>query len=195
VEIVFAVVGLIGVWVLRTTWRDRRNARAVALRRAVFVDRQDVFQDTWTVDFVEMLAVHEYRVFDWPPTEGNTLYELRRLDGPAWQVRIHRECRPELLRDMERSAEEFRWEPEQVAETRANILSPEWQSVGEHRSAEIESHYQVFLRHYDPSVDVEAAGMEDYWRSLLAMQLKREKEREERAKAARESHARPASPP
>jgi hypothetical protein len=168
----------------RSAWTKRRNERLVALRRVEIDESKDVLRWLWTFDFVEMLLVNDYTVHDWPPTESHDLFELRRRDGPTWEVRLHPDAVPEALKDLERSAREPFADPESLAERRAKITDGKWMSVRNDLTQTMETRYQLFVRNYDPSVDVEVVPLAVYWRSRLAFQRQREA-KEDAAEVAR----------
>ncbi|QRN94602.1 hypothetical protein JRI60_36570 [Archangium violaceum] len=183
-ELAYVLVAAIVLLWARSAWKKRRNERLVALRRVEIDERKDVFHWSWTFDFVEMLLVYEYNVYDWPPTESHDLFELRRRDGPTWEMRFHPDTVPEALKDLERSARNPFAEPEHLAKQRAMITDGKWRSVPDDITTTLETRYQLFVRNYDPSVDVEVVPLAVYWRRRLAFQRQRE-EKEDAAEAAR----------
>jgi hypothetical protein len=180
-ELGYVVAALLAALWARSAWRARRSARELAVRRAEFTERGDWYVEDWTFDFAEMLAVHRHLITDWPSSEGTVLYELHRLDGPTWEVRLHPECKPHRLKEFEEFAKKSFEGAEALAEMRANIVAPQWQPVGEHRSAELETRYQVFLRHHDPTVEIREVGLETYWHRMVQNEERRRSREQERA--------------
>lgn len=183
-ELGYVVAGAFALLWARSVWKKRRNERLVALRRVETDERNGVFHWSWTFDFVEMLVVYAYHVNDWPPTESHNLFALRRRDGPTWEMCFHSEAVPEALKDLERDARNPFADPERLAEQRAIVTDRKWMPVRSDIAATLETRYQLFVRNYDPSVDVEVVPLEVYWRRLLAFQRQREA-KEDAAESAR----------
>lgn len=183
-ELAYVLVGAIGLLWARSAWKKRRNERLIALRRVEIDEHKDVFRWSWTFDFVEMLLVYEGIVYDWPPAENHDLFELRRRDGPTWEMRFHPDAVPEALKDLERSALNPFANQERLAEQRTMITDGKWMSVPNDITTTMEMRYQLFVRNYDPSVDVEVVPLAVYWRRRLAFQRQREA-KEDAAEVAR----------
>jgi hypothetical protein len=186
-ELATGLVAILVAWWAVSAWRTRAYERAMALRRITFHEARDVYRDSWAFDFVEMLVLYEYRVLDWPPIESNTLYVLRRSDGPRWEIRLHPDCEPYMLAALERDAEQYRdiWDAEEVAERRRSIhrSTREWKSLDNHQAAQVETHYQLFLTRYTPTEPT--ARLDDVWRRLVAFEQDHEKRRSSAAAAPR----------
>lgn len=183
-ELAYVLVAATVLLWARSAWKKHRTKRLVALRRVEIDEREDVFHWSWTFDFVEMLLVYEYKVYDWPPTESHDLFEFRRRDGPTWEMRFHPDAVPEALKDLERSAREPFADPERLAEQRTMITGGKWLSVPNDITTTLETSYQLFVHNYDPSIDVEVVPLAVYWRRRLALQRQREA-KEDAAEAAR----------
>ncbi|WAM23790.1 hypothetical protein [Myxococcus sp. NMCA1] len=173
-ELGYVVAGAFALLWARSVWKNRRNERLVAIRRVEIDERKDVFHWSWTFDFVEMLVVYAYHVNDWPGIDGYNLFALRRRDGPTWEMRFHSDAVPEALKDLERDARKPFADPERLAEQRAIVTGGNWMPVRSDIAATLETRYQLFLRNYDPSVDVEVVPLEVYWRRLLEFQRQSE---------------------
>lgn len=184
-ELTCALVAAFVLLWARSAWKRRRNEQLVSLRRVEFDERSDVFHWLWTCDFVEMLLLHDYYVHDWPPTESHDLFMLRRRDGPTWEMCFHPDAVPEALKDLERSGRNPFMNQKRLAERRAKICDGKWMSVPDNITTTLETRYQLFVRNYDPSANVEVVLLTLIWRRLLAYQ--RQHEKAEPAAAARQS--------
>ncbi|WP_426745564.1 hypothetical protein VZQ01_32245 [Myxococcus faecalis] len=156
--------------------RAKRFQRAMALRRMTVHKRQDVFSDTWEFDFVEMAMLYEYRVFDWPPIESDSLYALRRCGDSHWEVQLSPDSAEERLREIERDAQtSATMSAEDVSRLRESILKHRdgWRRLDDHMAAQLDTHFKLFIAGYEPVTP--DFSLEVLWRRMLA--LKREKEK------------------
>src|SRR5215469_8285144 len=151
-----------GFWAhLAAGWRSSRNFQ---LRRPVYKTYSADGYFTQLVDFVEMQVLEHLASPD--PTPGvaswPTLQNLRRLEGPRWEVRPHPtyiDHRVAELRgrgsvaDPARLLQSERTELEQLVT--GNVPWEEWGWAGR-----IEPAYQLFLSQYRPTRNEEAASRE-----------------------------------
>jgi hypothetical protein len=165
----YLAAGLLMLLLARGAWRSRAAEKAASLQRVEFAASSEHDTETWTFDFAEMLAVHHWVSLEWPPSQSNVLYDLRRVDGPAWEVRLHHECQPEMLSNLGRDAARLPWPNERRDEQRAWIAAAPWQRLSTSRSAELEACFQQFLQHYR-ILEANLVHLRLYWRRLLAHQ-------------------------
>ncbi|WP_147477294.1 hypothetical protein [Corallococcus sp. AB038B] len=169
-----------GLWAW-STWRGRRHATAMALRRPEIHERKDVFSDYWVFDFVEMLMVHEYNVYDWPSITSYSLYALRRVGDAQWEVQQTPESVKESMVELERDARGTgALRPERMAKHREALLRNEWRRLDDHMAARLDTHYKLFLARYRP---IDTDSLVAYWERLVALLRDREHRQTERASA------------
>jgi hypothetical protein len=177
---IWVVALLAGLWAW-STWRERRYTSAIALRRPEIHERKDVFSDYWVFDFVEMLMVHEYSVYDWPGITRYSLYGLRRVGESHWESQQTPESVNESLAELERDAlGTWALRPEQMAERRDALLRNEWRRLDDHMAARLDAHYKLFLVRYRP---IKADSLTMHWGRLTAILRDRELRQAERAAA------------
>ncbi|WP_426756483.1 hypothetical protein [Myxococcus sp. Y35] len=177
-EITLGFAALWAVWWAWRAMRTKRFQRAMDLRRMTIHKRQDVFADTWEFDFVEMALLYEYRVFDWPPVESNSLYALRRCGDSHWEVQLMWESAEDRLREIDRDAKSsLPMSEDEVSRLRASIRKQRdgWRQLDDHMAAQLDTHYKLFLASYEPVTP--DFRLEDLWRRMTA--LKREREARE----------------
>jgi hypothetical protein len=176
VEITLALAALLAVWWIRSAMRAKRFQRAMDLRRMTVHKRQDVFSDTWEFDFVEMAMLYEYRVYDWPSYESDSLYALRRCGDSHWEVQLSLESAEEQLRVLDRDAKSsVTMRAEDVSRLHESILKQRdgWRRLDDHMAAQLDTHFKLFLAGYEP-VNPDFS-LEVLWRRMIALRREREK--------------------
>lgn len=149
--------------------RARSAMKAMALRRIILRVGRAAPKDKWIFDFFELRMLHKHRVMNHPPTDSSTLYLLRRIDGPHWEVLMHPKCSTyrlaQLERDMAKLENAEHLKPNHFHEKQESINKSalEWEAVDERHTAQLEKHYQVFLRNYTPTKPSRAPDKNNDW--------------------------------
>src|SRR5215472_8040976 len=171
---------LMGFWAALTAgWRSSRNAQ---LRRPVYKAYSADGYFTQLVDFVEMQVLEHLTSPD--PTPGvaswPTLQDLRRLDGPRWEVRPHPtyiEHRVAELRGRGSLADPSSLLQSERAELEQLMTGNlPWEAWG--WGARIEPAYRLFLGRSRPARDGDAASrgvpsLENMYRRLWQSEAER----------------------
>jgi len=105
------------------------------------------------------------------------LYLLRRSDGPRWEVLLHPKSKSYLLAQLERDSAQDGLNANRVQERRESIHKSalEWSAVDGRHAAQLETHYQLFLRRYTPTDSINAT-LDEVWQRLVSLEESRGKQ-------------------
>jgi hypothetical protein len=147
----------VALWlIVRAVLRSVASQRYLAnfrLRRVEMDASGELISGSQTVDFVEMRVFGEYTFLDYAPgvVDWPDLHELRRLDGPRWEVRPTGPYYEHHVAELQSRLDDKYVDREEVEKELAGLFSGNvpWREFS--RGSETESAYQLFLRSYRPS--------------------------------------------